>query len=181
MGEHNSNTYRWIDMRREMRVSLGFEAIQVILTKKFAMNLLITLLLTGLCAIYSFRFVGTHHLRHVHTASSLMQNGMTTKKSSLEQESIFFGVHDHLELEVVGKSVQEEKKSHHTVLARSVLPLIAVGASFLSFNTPALANVLESTTSSLGNGKYGDGGFLQSFLLIFISEIGIKLFLLRGY
>lgn len=82
--------------------------------------------------------------------------------------------------ELVPDLVQMPKRGRGVSVVKSVLPLAAIGATLLTANSPAFANGLENAAASLGIGSGNDGGFLQSFLLIFISEIGDKTFFIAG-
>ncbi len=156
------------------RSNYGLEPIEI------TMNLPLLILLLSVSASSAFRSIGTRHLRHVHTATP-KPKGMTVT-SLVERGSEFSDAHHHLELGAATDAVQEqrEEKGRYVSLVKTVLPLVAMGATLLSANAPALANGLENTAASLGITSGNDGGFLQSFLLIFISEIGDKTFFIAG-
>lgn len=77
---------------------------------------------------------------------------------------------------VYSNSMQMEDLSNQRLLMGALLPLLATIASSTLFNSPALANEL---VGSLAEGST-NSGFVQSFLLIFVSEIGDKTFFIAG-
>ena len=61
--------------------------------------------------------------------------------------------------------------------AKGPLMLTAMAATTLMFANPATASVLAEAATANAN---GESGFLQAFLLIFVSEIGDKTFFIAG-
>jgi len=64
--------------------------------------------------------------------------------------------------------------------SKFVLPSIAVASSALAFSQPALAAASGGSAFELIKAQATDSGFLQAFLLIFVSEIGDKTFFIAG-
>ena len=85
-----------------------------------------------------------------------------------------------LGLGLVKSSGGAEERGNGLVSAmRVAVPLLVFGATALVAKSPALAGIdIESAKDVIGLSN--DGGFLQSFLLIFISEIGDKTFFIAG-
>jgi putative Ca2+/H+ antiporter (TMEM165/GDT1 family) len=81
----------------------------------------------------------------------------------------------------IEKPLTGSRPAYMNLLIKSGMPLALAGAVLFGMNSPAFAGGLESASESFKAMSAGnDGGFLQSFLLIFISEIGDKTFFIAG-
>lgn len=77
------------------------------------------------------------------------------------------------------KQNTNERESSIVQVIRGSLPFLVFGATALMAKSPALAGIdIDSAKEAINLSN--DGGFLQSFLLIFISEIGDKTFFIAG-
>ena len=139
------------------------------------------LIILAIASVKSFKTSRPLNLRRAQSSGPSSVKRMHVPK---EMEGVVeLGGYSRGEEEVVNQGLVSDlvhmpRRGRSVSVMKSVLPLAAIGATLLTANSAAFANGLENA-ASLGVGS-NDGGFLQSFLLIFISEIGDKTFFIAG-